>query len=504
MVKKFLQLKRKAVTAAVLYALLTGVFAAALVFGGIFLFIKRTDYSFPWWGYLLTCLGVFLFVGGTVIAFRYPTTKRFSKYLDEEFALGERVRTSIEYDGRFGAILELQRQQTQERLFALPERKKTVWWWVKALLLPVLAVATVTTSIAVPSKSKPAEKEPVFTPQAYNVIDLETLMKNVQSSTLSADMKGVYDGALSPLLTLIKSPSPTYKEVIATVNGAAQLIISATKEHNTYAAIASAAKEKTELKSMVDALEHGAACVDVGVNVASFADIKGKAESVGSFAQTEWEAYAVAFGEKLRALDESAYVPYATAYIGDIDEVLDESGVAATDGLALALVKIKTALGTSLTQIADPSLGMPFVTAKNNAISLIGETYNLNKADNAAAPLGEQAYALLIKRHAIGELERIFGIIIPDGSEDEGGGSVGDDEGNSGGGGGGTGETVYPNDGEVLYPGDGGRYEEYGKVLNEYGYYQEAMDLIDENTEISEEMKEWLREYFSSLQSNEN
>ncbi len=506
MVEKFIQLKKRAARRALLYALLLGGSAATFVFGVLYATFGFLPSTCPWYGYLSACAAAFLTVGGVTLAFIYPTTKRFAKMLDEDYTLGEKVRTSIEFEGQSGAVLDLQRTQTQETLSALPKKKKSFGQVVKAFAFPVVAVAVLTTSLVLPKEEKkqPPYKEPIFQTSLYNVKDLQALIQNVQGSALSTEMIAVYDSVLLPLLALIQSDSPAHKDVIASVQSAMQAIMTATKEHNTYNAVVDGCTGNIELASLVKALQQsGIAYKSVeGANIYSFTTLRDKQQAILDVVLTTWQAYVSELSDKLRPMEETAYVTYVTTYLEQIDAMLAIEGVTTlptTDGVLATVRWIKAGLSKSLERIADPSLGVSFAAAKADAILALEETYNINVEGNAVATLSEQAYTYMMKDYALQALSRIFGVNVPTDGEE-----ILPDDGNGGSGsGGGGGNLEYPDDGVVLYPGNG-QYEEYGKVLNEYGYYQDAMELIDANTEISEEMKQLLKEYFSNLLSKEN
>ncbi len=507
MVERFVQLKKRAALQALLYAVVTGVFSAMLLFGGLFALFKRVQPDFPWYGYLLCCLGVFLLVGGGILLFTYPTTKRFAKYLDERFALGERVRTSVQFSGKEGAVLTLQREQTQALLSTLPKQKKGVLWAVKLFLLPILAIATLTGSFFVPKKqaaTPPPYKEPVYETTLYNIKDLEALIANVQKSGLPEDMKGIYDTGLQALLALIQTEEPAQKEVIASVNSCMDLIVNATEEGNSYNAVLSAIEEVAALSPLSQALKESGRAYKLmeGVNLYSFATLENKEEALLALVSGEWKEYVDSLSTALAERTQEEYVVYATAYAGLLCDALEWAEVAAlpqTDKIKVGLTAITRALQDSVADIEDAASGVPFATARANAILEMEYTYDINKEVSVVAALGGQAYNVMIRDYALQTLSSIFGVPLPT-EEDE---MLGGDSESVGGGvnGGGSGNLEYPDDGLVLDPTDG-QYKPYGMLLAEY--YKKVTELMESDPEMSEELKAYIKAYFEGLQTTEN
>ncbi len=509
MVEKFVQLKKKAVIKALLYALLVGVSFAALLFGGLFAFSKLTDKSLSWLWYLLSWLGGLLLVGGGVLLFTYPTTKRFAKYLDETYSLGERVRTAVEFSGKEGVVLDLQRGQTQEVLSTLPKKKKTLWWAVKIFLLPLLAAATVTTAIVLPKKEEPAPppyEEPVYETTLYNVKDLEALIANIKGSALPDEMKTTYLTGLNALLALIQTEAPTQKEVLASVNGLMQLIIDVTREGNGYNAVVAAAKAPA-LAPMVTALkESGVAYQSLeGVSLYSYATLTNREEGLLQATTAAWKKYIDTLSAEISRLGAEEYARYATEYVALLDEVLAEEKVAAMaqeDGLKGALSAVREGLYKATQRLATPDAGgetyggKSFSTIKAETALAMEKTYNVNEI-NAVEVLGKQAYAVMIKDYTLHTLSNIFSVSIPQEGEEE----VGNEGTGGSGGGGGGGNMEYPDDGLVLDPTDG-QYKPYGLLLADY--YKKVTELMEGDEEISEELKAYIKAYFEGLQTKEN
>ncbi len=510
MVTKFVQLKKRAVVNALLYAALMGACAAALLFGGLFLFVKLTARELAWYWYLLGCLGGFLSVGGLLLAFTYPTTKRYAKYLDETYRLGEKVRTAVEFGKQEGVVLDLQREQTEQALSSLPKRKKGWVWAVKLFLAPALAVAVLTTSLLVPAKKKaePPYQEPLYQTTLYNVKDLQQLIDNIKASALPETRKEVYLAGLNGLLALIQTEAPTQREVVAAVNSLMLLMITTTREENSYNAVVAAAKEQTALSAMVTALnDSGKGYQSVeGVSLYSYATLTGREKALLEVATATWTEYIESISTDVTRLEVAEYVAYANEYVNALDEVLADEKVKAladTDGVKRAITAIRTGFYESADRLShvddngETYGGKQFATVKAETLLALEDTYNVNEAVNGVETLGKQAYGVMIKDYALQTLSNIFSVPIPAEGTEEGGG----DDAGGGSGGGGSGSMEYPDDGLVLDPTDG-QYKPYWLLLADY--YKKVTELMEANEEMSEELKAYIKAYFEGLQTKEN
>ncbi len=510
MVQSFKKLKKRAAIRTVSYSVLLGCSLALILFGGLFIFFKRTEQAFPWWGYVL-CGGVALLGFGLTLLIGYPTTKRFAKKLDSTYSLGERVQTMIEFAAIEGEIVELQRIDTEHALSTLPKKKKGAWQFFKVVIPPVLAAASVTASLLIPAKvtpppaPTPPPKEEVFEAEWFDIADLETLIKNVDESELSEDLQRVYLTSLEDLLTLLTAETPPPKaQVLSAVSLSMELILSVTTQANSYNALYLGMKEKTELTSLAKGLkDSGWAYQALGdVNVFNYDTLTGKKKDlygkITEFLTTYRADLEAKLDEAVGGLADTeakaAFVAYVTEYTKRLDEVFAVDGVKAVPETDELKVGVKTLKEKLFGLIAELDNGYSLEGVKGLASTYIKEFHGETGVTSA---LSEQAYTFMMKEYVLENLGKIFKVNPPkDPLTEEEESKPGD---NTSGGGG---ELNYPNSGLVLDPSDG-KLKPYGELLSTY--YNRIMKLTEteegEEPKISEELKGYIEAYFKALQT---
>ncbi len=503
MVEQFIKLKKRAATRAILLSLVTAVSVAAIVVGGLLVAVKLTGIAFPWWGYLAAGGGSFAIVFALLVAALYPTTKRYSRKLDEEYALGEKVQTMVEFSGQAGAVLDLQRENTEVALETLPKKKRSFGGIVKRIALPILAVAVVGAAVVVPKKYVPEplpEAEKPWQSGKYQVKDMEALIANVAASNLTENLKPAYLATLNDLLARMQAPTTTTSEMIRAVNESMNLILSITKQANSYNAFVEGLKENEELEALSAALkESGEAYKTVeGININSYATLSSKEGELAKTVSAKLTAYGDTVNASVADLDEAAFSNFVNSYVSEIDILLLEDEIAAlAEGEA-----IRTATTEFKTSLAEA------VTAEG--LSLNGRKGEVNKAVEAyqsptgalASELNIQSYSYMLRDYTLQGLSNIFGVNVP--SEDGNDGPIEDPDDRPP-------EDAppedkdYPNEGEVLDPSDG-TYKPYYELVDKY--YDNVLALLAQDKEnvengeepqISEELRNYLTAYFQSL-----
>ncbi len=511
MVEIFKKLKKRAVFFAWIYAALLGVSAALFVFGGLFTLFKLTEVAFPWYGYLLVCLGVAILVGGTLLFFTYPTTKRFAKQLDRKHALNERVQTMVEFSAQSGELLDVQREDAKEALSSLQPKKKGFSWIIKWFLMPVLAISLFTGSIFVPRKvtpptpPPPSEEELPFEAKPFAEEDLVALIKNVEASNLTENLKPAFLATLNDILDRLRANESTVREMRTAVSESMYLVMSLTQKDNTYNAYVTALKDNQDLAALSKALEESGKIYKTlnGMNILSYAKVENREEELLAGIQTKLSAYTDSISTAVSTLDQAGYVAYVNDYVGKLGGLLAQGSVVdlgAEEGLKAAFSSLQADMQKTVTDLDN---GLFLDGAKENmdkALKLF--IVNGNGTQGASITLCQQAYSYMIKDHVLYVLSNVFGVEIP---KEEGENLGGDDDKESEGGGGGGG-LIFADDGLVLDPADG-QYKPYGELLN--AYYKRIMDLIaedeaSEEPKISEELKAYIKDYFASLQTKKD
>lgn len=195
MSEKFKKLKRKYLLAAIIKSAVCGLALALLVVGGVLLAFKLSTSTLDVIWYVVMGVGALL-VGG-VIAFLFfrPTNKKVATRLDNEFGLEERVQTSLEYSECEGTIVQLQREDTEEKLQTLPKAKfKLAGIWQLGVAV-IIALAIAVTGFVVPQKQQVASGgtvDPEDLPAVvteYHVTSVQGIITNVQGSKLEGEIR---------------------------------------------------------------------------------------------------------------------------------------------------------------------------------------------------------------------------------------------------------------------------------------------------------------------------
>lgn len=209
MSEKFKKLKRKYLLGAILKSVVCGVSAGLLVVGAVLLALKLSAISLDTLYYVLMGVGCALVAGVIAFLIFMPTNKKVAARLDNEFGLEERVQTSLEYRGQEGTIIQLQREDTEEKLQTLPKAKfKFAGVW-QFCIIAVIAIAIAFAGIFIPAKEvqaggpvDPEELPAVVT--EYHITSVRSLITNVESSELEREIKADTVVVLQELLdTLI-------------------------------------------------------------------------------------------------------------------------------------------------------------------------------------------------------------------------------------------------------------------------------------------------------------
>ena len=118
----FKKLKRKKFLTAACIAAGTGVAAGLIAAGSVLLALKLSEININAGWYVLIGLGVAAIAGGVAFWVLLPTDKKVAKEIDREHALNEKVQTMVAFAGDDGDMVELQRQDAEEKL----DRKSVV------------------------------------------------------------------------------------------------------------------------------------------------------------------------------------------------------------------------------------------------------------------------------------------------------------------------------------------------------------------------------------------
>ncbi len=530
MVENFVKIKKREGIRLGVFSGVVGVSGAVLTFGILLTVFKLQQRAFAWYWYLLCSLGVGLLLSGALLLCFYPSTKRLAKKLDKRYSLEEKVQTMVEYSAKQGAIVQLQREDTDRALATLPKPKRSFLSLLKIGAMPLLAAVMLTVSLVIPNKE--IAQEPVAPPaSAEETLDrvealsaLQELIKNVKgakwrkndASVWDTTLKSGYVTALETLQVLVEDEEATEEEIQGYAQITMGLIFDLTNSENTYKIFVKEILADTEasvkLKDLSDLLL-GSGNVyksfKPSVKIDLFSSVNAQNDKITDDVEAKTGAYKAMATSTIDESGQEACVTFLTEYTTLLDKILaTEAVVAISEKNALKADLAKLATGWKKT--LDDFLTMPEyfpLNAMKNTINQIMTAFEGGGASGAIAFVGlkntlaEQAYSELMKDYVLKTLHGIFGGVIPQDSVVGSGQEGGNGDDNQGGGGGGDGALKFPGQGQILNPNpqEGESYfEDYTKLLMRYNNDVNSI-LGDESREIPEELKSFITAYFSSL-----
>ncbi len=429
---------------------------------------------------LMLCVGAGAGVAVIVIAIAFlvafPTEKRVAKRLDDQLSLNEKVQTMLAFRGEQGAMLDMQREDTEHILGAVTSkrlRRKRAWL---GAVLPVLAVAVLLTAFVMPVRTESAtpgedneSENEAWELSEWHVTAVRALIDMVKASDMVEDGKGEVVQTLEKLIADLKYVD-TKTQMKQTVTTAMVKIDAVTDGINTYTALVRAMKSSTSPK------------------------LKELAEAIGTPADPILES-------KYQALKASLEGDAIKADVNSLSTALlvaaDAAKVTETDPLYVALQQFSQALAAFAKTVDE--LGEE---ERGTALTRVFES----AAEQMSPALSQQGINRATTDTTNNELMSIFGIAwndLPDELKypDDEEASTEDNEQQEqedeviGGGGKGSGEVIYGSDDAIYYPKDE-THVKYGDVIDEYNG-QKVTDM--EERTLSDEIKAFIDKYFADL-----
>ena len=472
----FGKLKAKIRLGAIVRFLALGLALGALTAAGIAIAQKLAALSPD----LLLCVGAGACVAVIVIAVAllvaFPTEKRVAKRLDDQLSLNEKVQTMIAFRGEQGAMLDMQREDTEQSLGAVTSRQlrcKRAWL---GAVLPVLAVAVLLTAFVMPVRTESAtpgedneSENEAWELSEWHVTAVRALIDMVKASEMVEDGKSEVVQTLEELIADLKYVD-TKTQMKQTVTTAMVKIDAVTDGINTYTALVRAMKSSTSPK------------------------LKELAEALGTPADPILESKYQALKASLEGDELKADVnSLATA----LSVAADAAKVTETDPLYVALQQFSqalTAFAKTVDELGEEERGTVLMRVFESA------------AEQMSPALSQQGINRATTDTTNNELMSIFGIAwndLPDELKypDDEEASTEDNEQQEqedeviGGGGKGSGEVIYGSDDAIYYPKDE-THVKYGDVIDEYNG-QKVTDM--EERTLSDEIKAFIDKYFADL-----
>ncbi len=416
------------------------------------------------------------------LAIIWPFEKRLAKRLDDTLSLGERVQTMIAFRSEETAMADLQREDTENRLREVKGkqlRSKRAWM---NLIAPVLAIALLVAAFAVPLRTVepqlPPQGEPeddLWSLEEWQVIRMRSLIESVRASDMVESGKETVVSILEELLSSLE-PVKSRAEMKTLVIDSMLRIDRVTNGINTFTSVIKELRGSSNAK------------------VGELAEALG----VPSDPIVESKYQALKAGFTKEGLNDD-FVGFAR----ELAIAVNAIGVAEDDALYLSLKGFSdnvSAFAQAGADIDDEAFA--------SEVSALFES----GAESISSALSQQGKNRSVTDSANRELMDIFDIEwselpeelkAPDGEE---AGTVDgeyeekdDEELKSDSGGFGGGEVIYGSN-DTIYDPDDAKHISYGEVIDKYD--GKKTTELDER-ELSDEIREWIDDYFSGLYYSE-
>ncbi|MCI8370422.1 MAG: hypothetical protein HFE41_04510 [Clostridia bacterium] len=495
----FKKLKRKKFLTAACIAAGTGVAAGLIAAGSVLLALKLSEININAGWYVLIGLGVAAIAGGVAFWVLLPTDKKVAKEIDREHALNEKVQTMVAFAGDDGDMVELQRQDAEEKLRALPNRKPPFKSWWKYLVAPVLALAIFLPAVILPgagSSQNHKQPEKEFNYSQRQAEALNQLIKDNEKSSLANADKTAVSTLLKTLensLGDIKTERVMKSAVLSTVSFVDLQLFTP----NSFDNVAYQLKKDDKTKLLAAALTEGVGFYKA--NTARFTKFeqveeaeKGLVNSVRGKVAENTDA----LREEFRITFEDGVVEYIQSVNEIVTEALKAAKIDLQDLIKLQLEKFTKNAAAAVENVA----GMNDEAFQRDRVNKIFETF----ADDLTGSLTAQSYNCIMDEYIRVKLVTIFEIdsselpALDSGVRDEDG-NIPDDEDEEDdrnpSGGIGNGDIIYGGN-DNLYHVDTGTLSPYGDKIDEY--YDIILRRIQDG-EIDEETAAIIENYFQIL-----
>ena len=154
MAENFKVVKNKYKLMAIICAVALGVFCGVIVACSLLLAFKLSEIELLWVYYLLIGIGAAACCAVPFYFLLRPSDKKLAQKLDKQYSLNQKVQTMVEFAHEEGAIITLQREQTNDALAVAAKSRPNLTGVLKFVFIPVIAVAIACVSILIPAKKR--------------------------------------------------------------------------------------------------------------------------------------------------------------------------------------------------------------------------------------------------------------------------------------------------------------------------------------------------------------
>ena len=239
----FLSFKKKIIREFIIKCSILSIALGLMIFGLLFLLDKLSIISFHFGFSILIGVGTMIVVFLCSYFIFKPSDKKIAKRLDDSFKLNEKVQTMVSFKDDETFIVQLQREDTDKRLKDIPVKQLKYKFHFVFIILAILGLGVSITAIAYPSQKSPSDDvidpDKDFTVSEIQIQKLEALIKDINKSKMTDDMKTKYTGEIVLLIAALKN-STKESEMISNVNKVKNNILTYMILENTNVKIAQA------------------------------------------------------------------------------------------------------------------------------------------------------------------------------------------------------------------------------------------------------------------------
>lgn len=506
----FDKIKKRYLLSVIIKSVICGISFGLFVVGLLLLILKLQGIPFNIGYYILIGVICAILCGGITFLIFKPTNKKVAKAIDNDYTLKERVQTSLVFSRENGAVVQLQRDDANEKIANLPKtgiRFSKVWQY---FLIGVLSVALIVTALFIPAKTvegetpDPGIDNPTSEITEYTIVGVREIIENVKLSNLDEETKGSTVDALERFLASLEDYFNRDEEMSLNI---VYNIISQTEDIITGAtsfARISNALLNAEQTTLANILLRGG-------------------ESYKKYSIKEFNQTRDFYTSRLEIID-SAIAEAVTDFRKEFILTISDGLVDKLNASATAIVGAISSCGVATTEALYESIVYFATDLSLCAVDVVAGAFDdvgvqgaldvlVNDLNSEISPeLAVQSYYYSVNAYISSRLKTLFGIPQddnPGGSgddDDNPGNNPGDDDDNTsdnqGSGGYGDGTIQYPSDDQVYDPRTG-KTPKYSEVLGDYyamvqEYLQENGEAGDDRT-LTDEQRKIIEAYFNAL-----
>lgn len=514
MSENFKRIKRKYLIGALIKSLICGVAFGLIAVGAVLLALKLSAITLDAVWYILIGVGAAIVGGGLAFICFRPTNKKIATMLDNEFALEERVQTSLEFSGKEGTIIELQRADAEDKLKSLPKSKpkfSRIW---QVCLIAFISVAIAVTAFVIPAAQAQGPGDgpegPIDPPVEIKETDLmavRNIIEDVQKTDIKDEVKAAAVNELEELLIKLEDVEKL-SQLTTAINGTVTYINDLFNGANTFESYHEAIVD-VGLKALSEVIYYGGNSYKTATMM-TYEDLEDFYEEREDVTRNKMEKQMDALRESLKVSVNAGLAKNIFSVINSVQTAISTVEVVEGDPLCIALNDFVAALMEeymyvdSITpeQLPEDEVGGGALEGPDFEIQDKLDDIFANLSGSLARELMSQSFHGATRRFICNRLKYIFGLggfEEPDPALGNSGTGSRPGEYNPGDGVG-SGEDRGGTDDEIYDPRTG-TYRKYKDILQDY------KDIVDEQIadgKLTPEQEALARAFFEYLKKVES